>query len=111
MSDGRWRLSSDEFNFINILTDGCKSGIVVSELDSQSKGCGFESRLIQILDGNGLKAMPGSIPAPNSGSFMEKYENICSKPTKKHLKKHSNGSFCASRFTPILLAHGVNRTA
>jgi hypothetical protein len=49
-----------------------KSGLVVSELDSQSKGCGFESRLIQILDGNGLKAMPGSIPAPNSGSFMEK---------------------------------------
>jgi hypothetical protein len=38
---------------------------LVSELDSQSKGCGFESRFIQILDG--LKAMPGSIPAPNSG--------------------------------------------
>ena len=40
---------------------GRKSGLVVSALDSQSKGCGFESRLIQILDGNGL------IPAPNSG--------------------------------------------
>ncbi len=39
---------------------GRKSGLVVSELDSQSKSCGFESRLIQILDGNGLKAMPGS---------------------------------------------------
>jgi hypothetical protein len=51
---------------------GRKSGLVVSELDSQSKDCGFESRLIQILDGNGLKAMPGSIPAPNSGSIMEK---------------------------------------
>ncbi len=38
----------------------------------KSKGCGFESRLIQILDGNGLKAMTGSIPTPNSGSFMEK---------------------------------------
>jgi hypothetical protein len=31
---------------------GRKSGIVVSELDSQSKDYGFESRLIQILDGN-----------------------------------------------------------
>jgi hypothetical protein len=38
---------------------GSTSGLVVSELDSQSKGCGFESRLIQILDGNELKAMPG----------------------------------------------------
>jgi hypothetical protein len=50
----------------------CTKGLVVSKLDSQSKGCGFESCLIQILDGNGLKAMPGSIPAPNSGSFVEK---------------------------------------
>ncbi len=28
--------------------------------------------LIQILDRNGLKAMPELIPAPNSGSLMEK---------------------------------------
>ncbi len=34
-------------------SQGHKSGLVVSELDSQSKGCGFESRLIQILVGNG----------------------------------------------------------
>ncbi len=34
---------------------GRKSGLVVSGLDSRSKGCGFESCLIQILDGNGLK--------------------------------------------------------
>jgi hypothetical protein len=47
---------------------------VVSGLDLQSKGCGFESRLVlsKILDGNGLKANPGLIPAPNSGSFVEK---------------------------------------
>ncbi len=34
--------------------------------------------------------MPGSIPAPNSGSFMEKYENIVSQmgqTDKKILKK------------------------
>jgi hypothetical protein len=45
---------------------GRKSGLVVSGLDSRSKGCGFESCsvLSKILDGNGLKA----IPAPNSGS-------------------------------------------
>jgi hypothetical protein len=34
-----------------------------------------------------VKAMPGSIPAPNSGSFMEKIKNIYvarwGKPTKK----------------------------
>jgi hypothetical protein len=51
---------------------------VVSGVDSRSEGCGFESHLVlsKILDGNGLKAMPGSIPAPNSGSFMEKIRKI-----------------------------------
>jgi hypothetical protein len=33
-----------------------------------------------------VKAMPGSIPAPNSGSFIEKNKNIGSQTTK-HLKK------------------------
>ncbi len=42
---------------------------MVSVLDSWLEGCGFES--CPILDGNGVKAMPGSIPAPNSGSFIE----------------------------------------
>ena len=37
-------------------------GVVVSDLGSQSKGCGFESCLFQILHGNGIIAMPGSIP-------------------------------------------------
>ncbi len=44
-----------------------KSGLVVSVLDSWLEGCGFES--CPILDGNGVKAMPGLITAPNSGSF------------------------------------------
>ncbi len=36
-------------------------------LGSQSEGCGFDPR--PMLDGSGVKAMPGSIPAPNSGSL------------------------------------------
>jgi hypothetical protein len=60
---------------------GRKSGLVVSELDSRSKGCGFKSRLFQNTrwKWSTFKAMPGSIPAPNSGSFVEKekkQENI-----------------------------------
>jgi hypothetical protein len=58
-------LSKFTASYKNIV--GRKSGLVVSELDSRSKGCGFKSCLIQILDVNGLKAMPGTIPAPNSG--------------------------------------------
>ncbi len=38
-----------------------------SKFDSRLEGCGFESH--PILDGNSVKAMPGSIPAPNPGSF------------------------------------------
>jgi hypothetical protein len=42
-----------------------------------------------ILDGNGqhLKAMPGSIPAPNSSSFVGSQMGQTDK--KKHLKKVS----------------------
>jgi hypothetical protein len=70
---------------------GRKSGLVVSKLDSRSKGRVFESRLIHNTrcKWSTFKAMPGSIPAPNSGSFVEK--NIGSKwgkPTKnKHFKQ------------------------
>ncbi len=46
---------------------GQKSGLMVSILDSQLEGRGFESH--PILDGNGVKAMPELIPAPNPGSF------------------------------------------
>jgi len=51
---------------------GCQSGLVFSELDSRSEGSGFESYLIQnswLIWG---QAMPGSISAPNSGSFENK---------------------------------------
>ncbi len=36
-------------------------------LGSQSEGCGFDP--YPMLDGSGVKAMPGSIPTPNSGSL------------------------------------------
>jgi hypothetical protein len=53
--------------FLNIFLWGQKSGLVVSILNSQFEFRGFESH--SRLDGNGVKAMPGSIPATNSGSF------------------------------------------
>jgi len=40
---------------------------VAGKLDSRLEGHGFEYH--PILDGNGVKAMPESIPAPNPGSF------------------------------------------
>jgi len=46
---------------------GQKASQVVSKLDSLLDGRGFESH--PMLDGNGVKAMAGSIPAPNPGSF------------------------------------------
>jgi hypothetical protein len=70
-----------------------KAGQVVSELDSRSKSCGFDSRLIQNTTWKWatFKAMPGLIPAPNSGLFMEKYENVGSKmgqtDTKNFVRK------------------------
>ncbi len=36
-------------------------------LGSRSEGCGFDP--CPILDVSGVKAMPGSIPTPNSGSL------------------------------------------
>jgi len=44
---------------------GRKSGLVVSVLNSRSKGRWFESH--PILDGNGFKAMSVSIDVPNPG--------------------------------------------
>ncbi len=44
-----------------------KSGPVVSKLYSWLEGCGFKSHPMQ--DGRGVKAMPGSIPEANPGSF------------------------------------------
>ncbi len=40
---------------------------MVWKLVSQLEGRGFETHLM--LDGNGVKAMPGSIPEPNPGLF------------------------------------------
>jgi len=44
------------------------NGLVVSELDSRLESRGFKSH--PLLDGNGVKAMPGSIPAINPGSLI-----------------------------------------
>jgi len=41
---------------------GQKPGLVDSKLDSRSKGRGFESH--PILDGNGVKTMPGRLKCP-----------------------------------------------
>jgi len=38
-------------------------------LGSQSEGRGFDS--CPMLDGSGVKAMPGSVPTPNSGSLYK----------------------------------------
>ncbi len=38
-------------------------------LGSRSEGCGFDP--CPMLDGTGVKAMPGSISAPNSGSLQK----------------------------------------
>ncbi len=51
---------------------GRQSGLVVSKLDSRSKGCGSKLVSSKILDGNGVNTMPGSIPSPNYGSFENK---------------------------------------
>jgi len=49
-----------EFCSLRELRRGQKPGLVDSRLDSQSKGCGFESHLIQhYIDGSGVKAMQG----------------------------------------------------
>jgi len=55
------------WEYRKICFDGQKSCLVVSKLASRLEGFGFESH--PILDGNGVKAMPGSIPAPNPVSF------------------------------------------
>ena len=58
---------------------GQKSGLMGSEFDSRSKDRGFDSH--PILDGNGVKAMPGLIPVHPFlvYSTHEKKENIGSK--------------------------------
>jgi len=43
------------------------SGGALGALGARSEGRGFDPR--PMLDGSGVKAMPGSISAPNSGSL------------------------------------------
>ena len=55
-----------------------------SELDSRSKGRGFES--CPLLDGNNVKVMPGSIPeTPDPGSKRKKKEIQVLSDKKKDL--------------------------
>jgi hypothetical protein len=49
-----------------------QSGLVVSDLTHDQKIVASNLVSSKQLDGNGFKAMPGSIPAPNSGSFENK---------------------------------------
>jgi len=48
------------------------------------EGCWFES--LPMLDGNGVKAMPGSILAPNPGSFNNLKERKYKLPNLAHQK-------------------------
>jgi len=58
---------------------------VVSKLDSQLGGRGFETH--PILDGNGVKAIPGSIPEPyRVHTKIKKKENVGSQ--MRHTKKY-----------------------
>ncbi len=54
---------------VKLIGLGRKSGLLVSKLDSQLEGRGFESH--PMLDGIVVKVMPGSIPATNPGSFNQ----------------------------------------
>ncbi len=57
-------------------------------LGSRSEGHGFDP--CPMLDGSGVKAMPGSIPTPNSGSRkIRKYRQPNGAHQKKYLKKKS----------------------
>jgi hypothetical protein len=50
---------------------GRKSGLVISKLDSWAKGVGLNLISSNILDGIGVKAMPGSISA-----ILIQFENL-----------------------------------
>ncbi len=74
------------------LVVGRQSGLVVSEFDSRSKGCGFKSCLIQYTRCKWCHTMPESISVPSSGSFENKNKNTGSQmrhTNKKYLKKEN----------------------
>ncbi len=68
------------------MDNGRKPGLVDSKLDSRPKGRGFESH--PILDGNGVKTMPGRLKYPILVHLMiEKKENTGSR--MGHTKKQN----------------------
>ncbi len=62
---------------------------MVSELDSRSKDCGFESHLFHNTrwKWSTFKAMPGPIPAPNSGSSQMGQTDKKNLQFQKEIKK------------------------
>ncbi len=83
-----------EYNFLNEFNNvhikGRKSGLVVKQTQLT-----FQRLWVQILsypkywmDMVNVKAMPGSIPAPNSGSFVEKIRKNIGSQRGKLTKKH-----------------------
>jgi len=59
----------------------------VVEHSAHDRSLGFDPR--PMLDGSGVKAMPGSIPAPNSGSLYKIRNILVAKwgTPKNYLKK------------------------
>jgi len=55
-------------------------------LSSRLEGRGIDPR--PMLDGSGVKTMPGSIPAPNPGSFNIRKERKYRWPNGAHQKKY-----------------------
>jgi len=60
--DGQKSILNKEFDTRKLWSSG-------RALGSQSEGCGFNP--CPMLDGSGLKAMPGLIPTPNSDSLKK----------------------------------------
>jgi len=71
-------------SLLNSFNQGRKSGLVVIDLDSWLEDQGFESHAI--LDGNGVKEMPGLILAPKPGSFNNQKEKKYGQPNGAHEK-------------------------
>ncbi len=68
MGEGR-ELKSVKRSVSNYLNCNRKLWSSGRALGSQSEGCGFNP--CPMLDGSGVKTMPGSIPTLNSGSLLK----------------------------------------
>jgi hypothetical protein len=75
---------------------GRQTGLMVSKLDSLLKGCGIECHPIR--DGNGFKAMPGLISAPNSGLDIKGKERKYRYPSQMG---HANKIYKKQRQTQL----------